>query len=145
MSERFPLPSFTQSPELILNLAFGMQGTTTACCQDSANQTPLQVAARRGWLEVCCCLAHHVLNPGDDRDGIRNTCAMCIESIILSQFLLLLKSAVSLFFQLTRCPYGGWRCKQNPTLLSINFSAKQHDCRVLAVWRFGTWMIPQLR
>ena len=30
--------------------------------QDSANQTPLQVAARRGWVEVCCCIAYHVLN-----------------------------------------------------------------------------------
>eukprot|EP00913_Durusdinium_trenchii_P000944 g873.t1 len=28
--------------------------------QDSANETPLHVAARGGWLEVCCCLAHHV-------------------------------------------------------------------------------------
>lgn len=28
--------------------------------QDSANQTPLQVAARRGWVEVCCCIAYHV-------------------------------------------------------------------------------------
>ena len=39
------------------------------CChgsQDSANQTPLQVAARRGWVEVCCCIAYHVLHLDPD-------------------------------------------------------------------------------
>jgi len=30
--------------------------------QDSANQTPLEVAARRNWVEICCFMAQQVLN-----------------------------------------------------------------------------------
>ncbi len=30
--------------------------------QDSVNQTPLEVAARRNWVEICCFMAQQVLN-----------------------------------------------------------------------------------